>query len=61
MINVPHAVAALAAVPGDHVVYSKAQAAQMWAEIEVGQRARRALTNLKTMTAVAASAAGAPA
>lgn len=61
MINVAQARAAMAAAPGDTVAFTKAQAAQMFSEIEVGQNARRALCNLRTMTAVAASAAGAPA
>jgi hypothetical protein len=61
MINVAHARAAISAAPGDTVTYTKAQAAQMFAEIEVGQQARRALSHLRTVTAVAASAAGAPA
>lgn len=61
MINVAQARAALLAAPGDTVAFSKEQAAQLLAELEVGQKARRALSNLRTMTAVAASAAGAPA
>ncbi len=61
MINVPLARAALNAAPGDHVVYTKAQAELLLAEAEIGQRARLALINLKTVTAVAASAAGASA
>lgn len=61
MINVPLARAALSSAPGDQVIYSKAQMAQLLAEVELGQIARRALVNLKTVTAVAASAAGASA
>jgi hypothetical protein len=60
MINVAHARAAIEAAPGDIVGLSKGQLAQLFAELEIGQRARQALTNLKTMTAVAASSAGAP-
>ncbi|MEG8052086.1 hypothetical protein QP185_00260 [Sphingomonas aerolata] len=40
---------------------SKSQYAQLLTEIETGQNARRALTNLRTIVAVAASTSGAPA
>ena len=61
MINVAHARTAIASVPGDVVAMPKAQYAQLLAELETGQHARRALTNLRTIVAVAASSSGAPA
>lgn len=61
MINVAHARTAIASVPGEIVAMSKSQYAQLLTEIETGQNARRALTNLRTLVAVAASTSGAPA
>jgi len=61
MINVAHARSAIASLPGDHVALPKAQYAQLLAELETGQRARRTLTNLRSFVAVAASTSGAPA
>lgn len=57
MINVAHARAALDAMTGDAVVTAKAQMAEMLTEIELGQRARRALTNIRSITTVLAIAA----
>lgn len=61
MINVAHSKAALAAMPGDIIPLPRAQMAELLLEVEVGQQARRALTTLKTMIAIAASTSGAPA
>jgi len=60
MINVAQIRSAASASPGDIVGVSKAQLAELLTEIEIGQRARRALTNLRSLTAIAASASGAP-
>jgi hypothetical protein len=61
MLNVAQIRAAVAASPGDAVAMTKGQIAQLLTEIEIGQNARRALTNLRSLTAIAASASGAPA
>jgi hypothetical protein len=61
MINVAQIRSAALASPGEVVGLSKAQLAELLAEIEIGQQARRALTNLRSLTAIAASRAGAPA
>jgi len=61
MINVAQSKAALAAMAGDVVAMPKSQMAELLAELEIGQHARRALTSLKTITAIAASSSGAPA
>lgn len=58
MINVSLALADVLSAPGDRVVYTKEQAAQLLAEVDLGQRARIALTNLKTQAAIAAAKAG---
>lgn len=60
MINVAHLRAFVAASPGDRIDVSKAQMAELLADIEIGQTARRSLSHLRTETAIAASAAGAP-
>ena len=60
-MNAQAAKAAVLAAPGGHVMYTKEQAVQMLTEVEIGQRARRALSNLKTLAAAAANAAGAAA
>jgi len=60
MINVVQARSELAALPGDSLVIPKAQYAQMLTELETGQHARRALTNLQSFLAIAASTSGAP-
>lgn len=61
MINVTHARMHLDALRTETAVFSKAQVAEMLHEIEVGQQARRALTNIKMIVGIAASTVGAPA
>lgn len=61
MINVAQSRAAVAAMHGDIVAMTKAQFAELLAEVEIGQNARRALTNIRSVVAIAASASGAPA
>lgn len=61
MINVAQYKAAIASLPGDAIVLPRTQMAELLLELEIGQNARRALTNLKSITAIAASASGAPA
>ncbi|WP_242140850.1 hypothetical protein [Sphingomonas sp. TREG-RG-20F-R18-01] len=61
MINVAHTKAALAALEGDTIALPKAQVAQLLDEVESGQRARRALINIKTIIAIGANAASVPA
>lgn len=59
MIDVAHARENLNALPGEHVVNSKAQISELLAEVEIGQQARRALAQLKAAVSVAAIAANA--
>lgn len=61
MINVAHVRAAAAAMPGDVVTMTKAQLAELLADLELGLQARRSLTNIKSVVAIAASTVGAPA
>ena len=61
MINVEHSKAALNAMTGDVVAVPRIQMAELLAEVEIGNAARRALSGLKTMTTLAASASGIPA
>ncbi len=61
MINVAQFRTAVNATEGDVIALPKSQLAVLLEELEIGQHARRALTGLKTVTAIAASTAGAPA
>lgn len=61
MINVAQFRTAIEATDGDVIAIPKPQLAVLLAELEMGQHARRALTGLKMVTAIAASSAGAPA
>lgn len=58
MIDVPQARAAIAAVDGDHVAYSKEQMAQLLTELEEGQQAKREAARLRA--AVGAALLSAP-
>ena len=58
MINVPHARAAIAAVNGDRVAYSKEQMEQLLNEVEEGQRAKKEAAQLRA--AVGAALLSAP-
>ena len=61
MINVAKSRTALTGLKGDIVALTKAQMAELLDEVEIGQHARRSLTNIKSVVAIAASTSGAPA
>lgn len=61
MINVAQFRTAVNATEGDVIALPKSQLAVLLEELEIGQTARRMLTGLKTVTAIAASTSGAPA
>lgn len=58
MIDVAQYKIEIAALPGDSIIVPRAQIHELLAEVETGQRARRALSSLKTMAAIAASTTG---
>jgi hypothetical protein len=61
MIDLVKARAAVAAVSGDHVVMTKAQAAELFDEAEIGQQARRTVRAIGSVLGIAPPAAGAAA
>jgi hypothetical protein len=60
MINVARTKAWLATIKGDIVAVPRAQMDELLSEVEVGQHARRSLTNIRSVVVIAASTAGAP-
>ena len=58
MINVALSKAALAVLPGEIVALPKAQMAELLAEVEIGQNARRQLKTIETGKTIAADVAG---
>jgi hypothetical protein len=61
MLDVAKARADMMAAPGDHLVYTKAQAAQLLDEAELGQQARRTVRAMGAVLGIAAPLAGASA
>lgn len=61
MIDVAHAIAAVAAIPGTVVAMPKSQIAELLAEVELGQRARRILANAAIPIVPASGTNGTPA
>jgi hypothetical protein len=59
MINVAQFRAALSSVKGDTFAIPQEQMTELLAEVERGQHARRALTNIRTMVNLAANTSGA--
>jgi hypothetical protein len=58
MINVAQFRTAVNATEGDVIALPKSQLAVLLTELEIGQNARRLLTGLKAVTAIAASTSG---
>lgn len=58
MINVAQVRAHIEATQGEILGVPKLQLIEMLAEIEVGQHARRALTNVRSIVNIAASVSG---
>lgn len=61
MINVAVSRAALASISGDVVALTKAQMDELLTEVEIGQKAQRVVTNMRSLLSPAASGVGASA
>jgi hypothetical protein len=61
MIDVAHAIAAAAAIPGDYVSMPKHQYAEMLGEVELGQRARLLLATTVCPLSAPIAQSGTPA
>lgn len=61
MINVAKSRKDIAAVDGEVLAVPKTQLLQMLAEVEVGQHAQRALTNIRSMVNIPGDPSRAPA
>jgi hypothetical protein len=59
MINVGQVRAHIEATEGDVLAVPKLQLVEMLAEVELGQHARRALINVRTLVNIGANASGA--